>query len=158
MDNNTEIFKDDEWKDCVLQSNIINKFNLKETKNNVVNMLGKFISLQYKYINITPPKITSNYELRYESFSSCNTIDKIGYYIEKKYDTELKAKEFFEELGFVMNKLNHDELVVLKLYLINNQSETIVADFIGVSRTLFRNIKDSCILKLALAFNLEVLK
>lgn len=142
---------------CLLNSKIINRYNMSATRNNVEDLLGKYVSLQYKYLNITPPRITTNYEIRCESYSPTIT-DKVSYYVEKKFETEQEVKEFYQEIKIVLDNLTKDERIVLTQNLINMVSESITADFIGISRTGLKPIKQSCILKLALAFNIEVLK
>lgn len=75
---------------------------------------------------------------------------------------KIDSKNIMENFEAVFNPLfdmmSVQERKYYSLCLINNNSEQIVTDALGISRTGLQPIKQNCILKIALAFHIAVLK
>jgi len=130
---------------------------MKATKENVDMMLDNYVKLQYKFININPPRITAVYEARYESYVPRKS-DPTGYYNQRKFDTDKEIKELYSEISDVLNKMTREELLYYNDNLLGKKSEDLTAEKLGLSRKGLKPIRNSCILKLAMAFGIEELK
>ncbi len=97
------------------------------------------------------------YEPKYNQHTN-DCKDKIGDNIAKRVD----SKNIIEYFDYVFNSLfvmmSEQEKKYYSFCLINNNSEQTVSDFLGISRTGLIPIKQNCIIKIALAFHIEVLK
>lgn len=142
---------------CLLNARIISHYNMELTKENVNMMLDNYIKLQYKYLNIIPPRITTSYEIRYDSFISKKS-DPVGYYNERKFDTEKEVEYFYGEIRDVLQRMTSEELLYYNENLLRKKSEESTAEKLCLSRKGLKPIKNSCILKLAIAFGIEELK
>lgn len=140
----------------LLDKNFLSKYNLEQTEENVLEIISNYLKAQYKYIDIIPPRMTSNYEVKYESFNKFNANDTVGKHIEEKIDAEIEIKKFYKVMTNVIKRMNTYERIYYAELLINGKSERYTSDLIGVSRNGLKPIKNSCILKIALAFNKEV--
>ena len=69
---------------AILDKKFISKYNLEQTEENVLEIISNYLKAQYKYTDIIPPRMTSNYDVRYESLNKFNSSDSISNYIEKK--------------------------------------------------------------------------
>lgn len=141
----------------LLNKKVLNLYDLNKTKENVFSLLSEFLRLQYKYLEIKPPKITYNYEVKSECKSN-DRFDSLTYYLDKKYETEKEIKAFYFELQKVLMSMTKEEIIVCNNLFLKRNSEESVCENLGLSRTGLRPIKNSCLLKIALAFNLEKLK
>ena len=138
----------------MLSNSIINLYDYDKTRENVNCMIDNYLKLQYKYINIQTPKITTNYEVRYECYVPKKT-DPVGRYIERKFDAYNEVEEFYGEMTDVFARMNKDEKVFFTENLLNKKSEEYVAEKLGISRKGLKPIKYSCVIKLAIAFGIE---
>lgn len=146
-----------EQKDIsLLSTKLIESRNYVETKNNVDScILYKYEEYKYKCHQIIPPKISQNFEVRYESFTG-NFTDKIGNYVQKKLDLLKEVDEFYNELTNAMLNLNIDELAYFKFYL-NGISEDSMCERLNTSRNSLKKVKMSAIIKIAMYFDLDVM-
>lgn len=143
---------------ALLDKKFLSNFDLAKTEENVMKIMGDFFKAQYKFLGIKPPRMTSNYEVRFESFSSLTVKDCLGNYIANKLDTEEEIIIFYTIMADTIMRMNMDEKVYYTEYLLNGKSERFTAEKIGVSRNGIVPIKNSCIVKIALAFGKEAEK
>lgn len=141
---------------AILEKKFLAQYDLEKTEENVLEIMSKFFKAQYKFTGIMPPRMTSNYELRYEGFSNFNYNDSLGNYVETKLDSKQDIINFYNIIAVAISRMNSFERVYYAEFLLNGKSERYTADVIGVSRTVLTQIKNSCILKIALAFGKEV--
>lgn len=141
----------------LLSKDVINKYEMILTKKKVFILLGEYIRLQYKYLEIIPPRITYNYEVKYD-FKSHDREDNLSYYLDKKLQTENEIRVFYFEIQKVLKNMTREEILIFNDLLLKKKSEDSICEKLSLSRTGLRPIKNSCILKLAMAFNLEILK
>lgn len=144
------------FENCLLDKNIINEYDIELTKNEVIKLINKYQKLKYKYINLPAPKITTNYEIRYECFLPYQKNNSVNI-IDLKLDTEIEIKKFYSLILDVINKMNKKERTFFYEKLMNKKSEDYVAELLNISRKGLQPIKNSCIIKFALAFNIEVI-
>ncbi len=141
----------------LLKGNVVNKYDMIKTKENVMLLLNEYVRLQCKYLEILPPKVTYNYEIL-GNYNKNHNFDKTTSYLDKKMETENEIKAFYFEIQKVLKNMTKREVIVFNYLLLKGNSEESVCEKIEISRTGLRPIKFSCILKIALAFNLEVAK
>ena len=92
MENNT-----------LLSNEVIILYNYAETKKNVDEFMKKLERDSYKYYELTPPKMTPNYDIIYTSISNVKT-DKVGKYVEQKIDKLNELNEKYKLLSEVMKR------------------------------------------------------
>lgn len=140
----------------LLSMKLVESRNYIETKKNVdEEILYKYEEYKYKCHEILPPKISQNFEVRYESFT-VNFSDKVGNYVQKKLDLIQKADEFYNELAMAMKNLNLDEIVYFKYYL-NGVSEDSMCERMNTNKCSLKRIKMSAIIKIAMYFDIDVI-
>lgn len=133
----------------------IEKYNVQKTKENVDELISKYKEAKYSYFASTKAL---------ENISSCfkpkniqtKIHDKIGENISKKIDSENFIKSYDEVLNPLLETLTHEEKKYYLHCLVSEKSEQTLADSLGISRTGLKNIKNNCILKIALTFQIAV--
>lgn len=132
----------------------IQKYDMDICYEEVLKKINEFITLQVQYPNIPKPRITSNYEVRYECFIKSSN-DKVGNYIAKKCDTEMRMQALYSEISLALSTLSRDEFTYFLDVLYLKKSENYLIDKIQTTRHLFKTIKASCIVKMAIALNVS---
>ncbi len=143
-----------------MSKNMIEKYNFTKTKENVEQLISEYKTAKFQFLlaDDSLKKISSMcYEPKYNQHTN-DCKDKIGDNIAKRVD----SKNIIEYFDYVFNSLfvmmSEQEKKYYSFCLINNNSEQTVSDFLGISRTGLIPIKQNCIIKIALAFHIEVLK
>lgn len=127
-----------------------------ECKKNVDELMYKFEEYKYGNHEILPPKITQSFEIRYESFTS-HISNPTETYIQRKLDLEKEINDFYEELANAMKTLCREELIYFKNTYYNRITEESICDILNMSRDSLRRIKESCIVKIAMYYKIDVL-
>lgn len=143
---------------ALLEKKFLSKFDYEKTEENVIEIMNKFFKAQYKYTGIKPPRMTANYDLRYECFNSSRCKDGVGDYVQTKCDTKQEIQEFYKTMAGAISRMSLFERVYYTEYMLNGKSERYTADRIGLSRNGLKPIRISCIVKIAIAFGVEVEK
>ena len=141
----------------LLDKKFLARFDLEQVEKNVDDIMSNFFKAQYKYLGIDPPRMTTNYEISYGMVTNISS-DKIGKYIENKLDSEKDIQHFYSVMVNAIQRMNMYERVYYTEFLLNGKSERYTAERIGVSRNGLIPIRNSCIVKIALAFGREVEK
>ena len=141
---------------ALLSLRLVKSRNYVETKRNVDEIMYKFEEYRFKYHNILPPTITKNYEVRYESNSDM-VGDKVGNFVQRKVDLEIEIKEFYDKLAESLKMLNSKELLYFKQSYLNKLTEEAIAELLNISRESLKRIKESCIIKIAMFYNIDVM-
>lgn len=140
-----------------LKKQIIMQYDYQKTKEKLENLLAKISELECIFVNIKFPTITPNYEFKYECFTQ-KKVDKVGNYVERKLDTEAEIDELYDSLTKATQLLSDSERYYFVENMLNGLSEEIISANLNVSRTGFIPIKESCVIKLALALGIAVRK
>lgn len=143
----------DEFMDnSLLDEEEIKEHSYEKCRLKVEEKVKKYLRATFKFMNLIPPRITVNYEMRYNSFTP-NTVDKVGKYVEKKIDAENEAKEIFNTINKVWDRLSYNERVYFTEVLLYKHSENYAIEKMkNASRHLLKQIKESCVIKVAMAF------
>lgn len=144
MENNT-----------LLSNEVIILYNYAETKKNVDLFMKKLERDSYKYYELTPPKMTPNYEIVYNSNHNINH-DKVGKYVEEKLDKLKELNEKYTLLSEVMKRFTKEEKIYFIGSYFNKQSEVVICEKLNMCSSSLKRIKKSSIIKVALCFNKEV--
>ena len=141
------------FDNLLLDDEEIKSYSYEKCRTEVEKKIKNYSRAHFKFINLIPPKITVNYEFRYESFTP-KKIDKTGNYVADKIDSELEALEIYNALSQAWNRLSYNERVYTTEVLIYKKSENYALDHMkDASRYLLDHyIKKSCVIKLAMAF------
>lgn len=150
-----EIVADECLEASLLNKEFIKDYDILATEVNVKEKIKNYLKLQCRYPNIAPPKITTSYGA---VFSSCSFRDKLGEYVANLLDDEKELVDTAEKIKNLFNIFCSEEKIYFTEFLLHSQSERKVLDIIGVSRDGLLPIKKSCILKVGLAFGIEVEK
>ncbi len=148
-------FHEEFFDNLLLDAEEIKCYSYEKCREEVEKKIKKYLRAHFKFINLIPPKITVNYEFRYESFTP-KKIDKTSDYVADKIDSEMEALEIYNKLKQVWNRLSYNERVYTTEVLIYKKSENYAIDHMkNATRYLLDHIKKSCIIKLAIAFNVD---
>ena len=145
--------KVDNFFDNLLLSNEeIKVHDFEKCKKIVEKKVQKYLRSCFKFINLIPPKITANYEMRYEAFTPA-TKDTTGNYVSKKVDAEIEALEIYSIINQIWERLSYNERVYFTEVLLYKKSENYAIEQMNdITRHLFKQVKESCIIKVAMAF------
>lgn len=123
----------------------------------LIKEINKFIYYQCTYLNIIPPRITQDFSLEYNNNSF--TKNKIENYLDKKEEQEEKIKSFYNKFYNALKILDNEELKYFTLVLYTkNQSHKEYGYLANMTDYETRVIRESTIIKLALALNIAVVK
>ena len=120
--------------------------------------MSKVEEYRYKIHNIQPPRITPDYEVKYDFSKSSSSTSKIESYVTKKVDLEIEAGYLYQVLEKALLKLNKEELMYFREYYYNKLTETKICHKYYMSKDKLKLIKESCIIKIAMEFDISVEK
>ncbi len=136
----------------LLDEEEIKEHSYEKCRLKVEEKVKKYLKATFKFMNLIPPRITVNYEMRYNSFTP-NAIDKVGNYVERKVDAEREAREIYSTINQVWDRLSYNERVYFTEVLLYKHSENCAIEKMkDASRHLLKQIKESCVIKVAMAF------
>lgn len=143
---------DNFFDNLLLSNEEIKTHDFEKCKKLVDKKVQKYLRYHYIFINLIPPKITRDYEMRYEAFTP-SIKDDTGNYVTKKVDAEIEALEIYSIINHLWERLSYNERVYFTEVLLHKRSENYAIDHMrDTTRHLFKQIKESCIIKSAMAF------
>ena len=125
------------------------------TKKALDNLMYKYEEYVYKCHEIKPPAITPNYEIKYEMFSN-HVVDKLGNYVAKKLDYLQEVDNFYHDLAGALELLCKEELEYFNDNYFLGLSEITICEKLNIGEGSLRRIKESCVLKIAMYFDIDV--
>lgn len=149
------------YSECyVLDKVIWDKYDMKQTKINVVKIIQNYKEMKAKFIYLA-----TLHELGLTAYNIENVHNKIssGNNFTDKIDVKMDIENELQIKKSILDKLNSSFTENEKKYydycLQNNKSEERLRDRLGgLSKLGLLPIKNSCVLKIALAFNKAVTK
>lgn len=143
----------------IMSKEMIDKYDFLKTKENVDDLMSQYKTAKFEFLvsNSILEKVSSCYQPRYNQINT-GINDKIGDNVSKKIDSKNLIEYFDAIFNPLFEILTSQERKYYSLCLINNNSEQTASDILGISRTGLQPIKQNCILKIALAFHIAVLK
>lgn len=141
-----------------LEKEIWERFDMISTKIKVVNFMREYKEAKVRSIQmISNISACSNYSFDkgHSSHNKHNGFDELS---NKKIDAERFVSFVVPIINVLKNTFTTTERKYYDFCLSENNSEDYLLNILGISRTGLIPIKNSCILKIALAFGLEVEK
>ncbi len=132
-------------------------YNISATYIKVIEEIKKFKIARNKFITGCHVRLTSSYKPRLESFTK-KKIDPVGDAVEDYFDSEEHYNQFNHRLNDLYLIMSEEEIIYLNDCLICGKSENEVKDKLNITRTIFSIVKDSAVVRFAIAFNIVVYK
>ena len=146
----------EEFKNQLLSNKIIKTRDYVLCRKKVDEKMAIFEEYNYKYNEIKPPKITSNYEIKYEMFTN-RISDKVGNFVAKRLDLLREVDKLYMSLCEILKKCTKEELIYFTGVYINHLAEDIICEKLNMSSSSLKRIKKSCIIKIAMHFDIDVM-
>lgn len=138
----------------LLSETIINQFDYNLTKKNIIDFISGINLLYLKLNNFEKPKITPNYEIKYNCFTPI-TSSKIEKFIINKIYLEDEIKQMISKYVFAINSLNQLERTVFIKTYIYDLKEEIIAMEVGLNINKLIQIKKSTSIKFSTILDLN---
>ena len=141
-----------------IEADGIENFNYNETKKNVEQLFSKYRSFKMKE-EIIEKRYKSALSLDNLGIFSSTTSDPVGNKVEQleKYTSFTDLIDEVYRLN--RNDLSKDEMIIYKKYLTSRVRDDDLLDYLNInSNSGLSNRKRSCIIKVAMWFDLEVYK
>lgn len=139
-----------------LSDNIIAKYNFPKTKEKVQELMDKIDEYKYKCYELSPPKITPSYEVKYEMFTT-NKVDKVGDYVEKKVTLFEKVQKTYDILNRILLEFSDLEKAVYNNTFNNKLSDIEISENMLLAENTIVRYRKSVTIKIAMAFDVAVL-
>lgn len=148
-------------KEELLDNNLLSKmdlidYDIDRTYYRVLMFMKKYRKLKNKSFEEPPIKITTTYKYIFvdERTKGINDYTKIDKYIDDESEYQKKSKK----ICLITKNFSQEELVYFTVCIYQQQSETKAFKEIGCSNKGLIPIKNSCLVKFACAFDIEVYK
>lgn len=148
-----------EVKNYILNKEILDDYDMVETAENVKKLVNEYKKARYMYFvsRENLERITTSFEPKYSQFTKSRK-DTFGNSIATMIDSEETLNRFESVFNNLVTTFVNEEKKYYFYCLADNNSETYLAESLNISRNGLRPYKESCILKIALAFHIEVEK
>lgn len=159
MLENIEAYDDPMKPHYILTKRILDIYDFQKTKERVEKKIEEYKTAKFKYLVSSQmlEQLSQVFDDNGKQFSNTKA-DKIGNNLCEKIDAE-RIIDYYEEIfNSVIKLFSKEELTYYSMCLINNASEQYTASFLNLSVDGLKYIKQNCIIKIALAFHIEVLK
>ncbi len=138
----------------VLSENLINQFDYNCIKKNIIDFIQVINLLSFKLKNIEKPRITANYEIKYNCFVP-TTSSKIENFVIKKIWLEEEIKDAISKYTIAINSLNElERKVFIKEYICGSKDEVICYET-GITPTKLLQVKKSASIKFSTILDLD---
>ena len=138
-----------------LSDRLMDMYDYKKTKTNLELFFEDLEEYKYTCIELLPPRITPNYEVKYEMFTN-NKVDKVGDYVEKKIKLLDKVSDIYDKLSRILNHFSDFEKEIYLNIFEYKLSEFETSNKLLISERTIRIYKRSVILKLAIGLDIAV--
>lgn len=149
--------------ECLLRKKMIEKYDLKQCKEKLVELIDEYIRVKYTFQNIS--ELGNDYYIKGISYkfsdipsSKINYSDRVGNNVTFKVDNEMEAERMQQDINRLLLKLTDPEKDFFKEVLIKKRAQRIVEDKYRITKTALEPIKQSCLVKACLHFEIAVLK
>ena len=130
-------------------------YNIESTYNKVLAKLKELKLARSKFVDGYHLRITQNYLPKLEMKTNSKS-DYVGNFVESLLDSIDIYNEFNKELYKLYNVISKVEVAYINDCLIGNDSQISFMERFNLTRTEFRKVKTSSIVRLGLAFNIIV--
>lgn len=154
--NDLVVVNEEYLENELLSKRDLEDYDLDRTYYNVCKLIKKYKKLKYKSYNEPQIKVTTKYKFIFvdESTTNNNRYTKLDEFIDNKTEYYQLSKQ----LTLVTDLMTEEEKVYFTISIYNGKSETTAFKEIGCSNKGLIPIKNSCLVKVACAFNIEIYK
>lgn len=142
-------------EDCIdnplLPKSEVAKYYFDYCLKEVQNIIDKFIVTQSEYPQIIKPRITQNYEVKYEMFIP-RKVNTVGNSVEKYITKEEEIIRLYSDISASLTVLSRDEFNYFLKCLYYRNSNNDFMKLTNYTRHNFETLRKSCIIKLAKSF------
>lgn len=150
-----KMVEEDYRDDFTLTKQELMEYNFDETFLKVQDKLRDLKKARNRFINGYHVRVTSRYQPRLEAYTH-HVSDNVGTEVEYRLDSEKEYNEFNYQLNRLYETMSKPEIAFINDCLLCNRSEASVRDKFGISRDGFVIIKQSSVVRFAIAFNIVV--
>ena len=150
-----KMVEEDYRDDFTLTKQELMEYNFDETFLNVQDKLRDLKKARNRFINGYHVRVTSSYQPRLEAYTH-HVSDNVSADVEYRLDSEKEYNEFNYQLNRLYETMSKPEIAFINDCLLCNRSEASVRDKFGISRDGFVIIKQSSVVRFAIAFNIVV--
>ncbi len=138
---------------------MIEKYDYLKTKENVEFLIEEYKIAKFQYLvsDSSLQQITSCYNFKHAQ-KTMNKNDRLGDEIAKRIDSKNMVDSVDAIFKSILKIIPLTERKYCIFCLINNHSERMLMEDLGITKRHLEHIKENCILKIALAFHIEVLR
>ncbi len=141
-------------KNAVVNEELFKYYDYPEMSKEVKRIFSTVNLLKIRYNDVTLPKITQSYEVKYSS-SSSNRNSKVEDYVVKKLTKEENLDNYLSKIVDAYNYLTNDERVVLIGTYKHGKIDAILGNEIGFCRESIIKIRKSAVIKFLTALKLD---
>ena len=140
----------------LLTSNDVQEYDIERSQYMISKFMANYKKLKYKSFKEPQMRITTKYKFIFvdESNMSNNQYTKLDEYIDSKSE----YIELSQKIIIITDMMTEEEKAYFTIALYNGKSDTTAYKEIGCSNRGLIPIKNSCIVKFACAFGLEIYK
>src|SRR5574344_672701 len=150
--------------EVLLRNETIREYDVLVSKNKVEEILTEYIRARYAYSNIKQignefynSSTGANYEFKPE-MHTIRYSDRVGNKIAFKVDTENEVIEMEKDFTEMIKLFTEMEKDFFNTVLLGQRSQNIIEEKYNVTKNGLLSTKQSCILKIAMYFNVAVKK
>lgn len=149
--------------ECLLRKSMIKKYDLKKCKELLAELLDEYIRIRYTYKNMN--KLGDDYYIKGMAYrfsdvpsQNLNYRDRIGDSVAFKVDNENEAEKMQQDIDNLLIKFTDPEKDFFQMVLLQKRAQRVVEDKYRITKTALEPIKNSCIIKACLHFEIAILK
>ncbi len=145
-------------KNKLLKKKIIKLYDYTKLRNKILEVFQLMDYVKLLNNNISIPKITSDYRVRYNQFIPVKT-SAVENFVFNKLMLDIREenvrRKLFSKITISLRKLNNLELEVFNLTYYKHKSEDEIMESISYGREKIREIKKSASIKFLIALSLD---
>ncbi|MFV0249719.1 MAG: hypothetical protein ACK5HP_01595 [Bacilli bacterium] len=139
---------------AILPDELLKKYDYNLMSREVRKIFNTVNLLKIRYDQVSMPKITPNYEIKYSSFVRKNN-SKVEDYVVKKLTNEENLDKYLSKIVYAFSHLNQEEKVILvETYEKGTVDEKIGFD-IGICREYVVRSRKSAVIKFLTALRMD---
>lgn len=136
--------KNEEYK-LLLSDNYCKKYYYSNLRKEIERFFLKFNDIKYTNDLEISPNISPLYNN--EKVNSNKLNDKVNSYVSKRVDDQIWAKDFYNSLLNLANKMTYEEAIYLIGSFFSKFTEEKISENLNISRNTLQKIKKSSLLK-----------
>lgn len=142
---------------CLLTKEDLEEYDVEAITENIIKKIREFKKSRNRFLDGYHYRMTPKYEPRLEMFTVRKS-DPVGKTVEYKFDSQEEYDDFNIRLEKLLALMSYDEAVYINDCLISSISESTVRGKLNLGKDSFKKIKNSALVRFAIAFNLVVYK